>query len=365
MPAKPVRNGLYHSNRTKTFHYFVRIGGKVHAGDTGEKTRAKALKFLAKYRTRVAEETGGTQNSAVPTLDEALDRWARADAGTLTAKHIHERQACLRRHCKNILDIPLDKIDTAKVDHIRSTYLAGKWTGPNWKSDPKQHVPGGWNKLKKHLYGIVNWCVDREMLAARTFKAKSIKVQDPLRPTLWPEKAADFLKSLDSATKTQGKRTAARLMLQLGLRENEALNARWEGFDERQGTYRPGKTKNREVREIALPPGLLDYLRRHHPISDTGLILANGRKPYERGYTKDAVSRAGRAIGVVGLHPHSLRATFATAHWELGTPLSQIQAMLGHKTPGTTMGYIRQRSKDASEAQAKVAAAMGLDGTVI
>jgi len=47
-----------------------------------------------------------------------------------------------------------------------------------------------------------------------------------------------------------------------------------------------------------------------------------------------------------GLHPHSLRATFATAHWEAGTPLSQITAMLGHRDPNTTMIYINQRPRD-------------------
>lgn len=61
-----------------------------------------------------------------------------------------------------------------------------------------------------------------------------------------------------------------------------------------------------------------------------------------------------------GLHPHVLRATFATAHWEAGTPLSLITAMLGHEDPQTTMGYIRQRARDAKKAQTKVAESMGL-----
>jgi integrase len=148
-------------------------------------------------------------------------------------------------------------------------------------------------------------------------------------------------------------------MVQLGLREDEALNTLWEGFDERQGVYRLAKTKNRETREIALPPGLMDYLRARHGWATQGLLLGSG-EPHKAGYTSDTVAQAGRKMDIEGLHPHALRATFATAHWEAGTPLSQITAMLGHKDPKTTMIYIRQRPRDASAAQKKVAENMGL-----
>jgi integrase len=205
----------------------------------------------------------------------------------------------------------------------------------------------------------VNWCVERGLLAARPFKTRPIKVQKKVLPTLWPEDVAAFLAAVKGLGAGRDMHTAILLMLSLGLRENEALGATWEGFDGRLGVYAPPKTKNREVREIALPPGLLEHLLSVYGEERTGLVMEGAAGGHRGGFTAKTVARAGLALGIVGLHPHSLRATFATAHWEAGTPLGQIMAMLGHAQPQTTMIYVRQRPRDAAAAQAKVAAAMG------
>ena len=59
-----------------------------------------------------------------------------------------------------------------------------------------------------------------------------------------------------------------------------------------------------------------------------------------------------------------MRATFATTHFEAGTEISQIQQMMGHKHPSTTMGYIVMRPKGQAEAQDRVSKLMGLEGAV-
>jgi integrase len=199
----------------------------------------------------------------------------------------------------------------------------------------------------------------------RPFKGKPIKIQEKVSQIIWPEHVFKFLAIVDGLTESKDIKTAIRLMIQLGLRENEALNARWEDFNERQNIYRPAKTKNRETREIGLPPGLLEYLRKNYKHSKQGLIMPCKEKkdearPHRTGYTRVIIDWAGILMNIRGLHPHSLRATFATAHWEAGTPLSQITSMLGHKNPQTTMIYVQQRSRDTTEAQRKVAQNMGL-----
>jgi len=364
MPNASVRNGLYWSTRTRTYHYLVRIRGRNHQGDTGHALRGKAQLALARYRAEVAERPDRGAGPAVPTLAQALDMWSAAEARSLTAKHIADRARTVRRHCGEFLDMPLDRLDTAGMDRLRSGYLAGEWRGGGWRGGGRPRTPGGWNRVRRHIYALVNWCVDRELLAGRPFRSRPIKVQKKARPTLWPEAVPAFLGKVSSATGSRDVRTAIRLMVQLGLRENEALGARWECFDERNGVYCPPRTKSREAREIALPPGLLAHLRALHGEARSGLVLGGAAGEHGAGFTRAAVARAGKAVGIAGLHPHALRATFATAHWEAGTPMAQITAMLGHRSPNTTMGYIRQRPRGAAEAQSRVAAAMGFPGAV-
>jgi integrase len=55
------------------------------------------------------------------------------------------------------------------------------------------------------------------------------------------------------------------------------------------------------------------------------------------------VERRCRAVGVVGVGPHALRATFVTLALEGGAPLHLVQHAAGHADPRTTERYWRRR----------------------
>ena len=104
----------------------------------------------------------------------------------------------------------------------------------------------------------------------------------------------------------------------------------------------------------------MEYLHAHHarPIGG-GLIWGHDKKekngkllrnvPHAEKFSRGVIERASKAIGVVGMHPHRLRATFASTLYEMGTPLSQIRQLLGHKNEATTLGYIVMRPRDLGD----------------
>jgi integrase len=158
----------------------------------------------------------------------------------------------------------------------------------------------------------------------------------------------------------------------LGLREGEILQSDWGWIDWRTRSFIVGGVsqakdvtiKDRAIRVIPIPAWLLSHLN--------GLWLAAGKPssglvlPQEKGvkheaqFLKKPVARCGLLVGVPGLTPHCLRATWATGSYETGTPVSQIQQMMGHEDPSTTLKYIVTRPKDQAEAQERLARAMGL-----
>ncbi|MBS1729859.1 MAG: tyrosine-type recombinase/integrase [Bacteroidetes bacterium] len=190
----------------------------------------------------------------------------------------------------------------------------------------------------------------------------------------WPEQVQAFLREVDrGAFAWSGQvvererephvRLAIRLQIGLGLRETEALGFRWEWLDRRNRVYTPGATKNRKTRIIPVPEWLfleLEQLWETAKRPATGFaMLGEDHRPHRKGFTLRPVKASGAQLRIVNLHPHRLRATFATSHWEAGTALAQIQQMLGHKDPETTMRYIVMRPKETAAAQDKVAAMMG------
>jgi integrase len=291
--------------------------------------------------------------------------------GAVEDRHIANVRSALQLHLQDLLPLPLDQVTTERVETARTAYLNGKGRGHRpgqegeWELD---HTPGGANKLVQHLSSVLGWAVRRGTLAALPFRLPRLKPQPAPEPVLWPEKVQAFLAEADRGHKLlvhpfPHGATAMRLMLQLGLREDEALNARWEWLDRRRRVYTIGQAKDRALREVPVPASLMDHLDRvlgPTTAVPRGLILlAEDGAAHRAGFTAKPVARCAELAGVPGLHPHRLRASFATTHFEAGTPLSQIQQMMGHEDPETTMRYIVQRPKDQATAQENVARLMG------
>ena len=128
-----------------------------------------------------------------------------------------------------------------------------------------------------------------------------------------------------------------------GLRISEACRLRVEDIDGKRGLIHVRLGKGKKDRYVMLSPRLLEALRRYwvavKPAS--GWLFAGRKKGHlSASAVRQALNAAVKKAKLKKrVTPHTLRHSFATHLLELGTDSRIIQALLGHASLRTTMGY--------------------------
>lgn len=349
------RNGLFkqpngsYKLRKKINGHLYQIPLLVTDKDDARDVYDQVLKEIA-----LGLHGGGT----APTLAALIDGWCHLNRKRLS----HVRAARWAEGALGIklpsstplTKLPLPSITTERLDEWTSVYQ-------------EDHAPATINLVLRYLKMWLRWAMKRKScgLPGMPCEIKMQKVEKVARPVV---KIADqdlFLQGVD-CVKTWPKhsqladfqvRAAVRLMLGLGLREAEVDGARWEWLDALQLEYKVGKAKGMKPRTLGVPDWVLPYIVAL-PRTVSGLIFpGEDGKPHPHGWLRKALARGGRALGVVGtLGNHRLRASFATRHAAAGTPLSDLQAMMGHFSITTTRDYIEDDLDQQKTAQNNLAA---------
>ena len=271
--------------------------------------------------------------------------WLSIHASTASTAHRRSVEAFARLHAYDMGDVRVDRIRTDAVEEARNAHL-------------RNHCAATANHWLRILKLLCHWAVKRDIIDRVPWRVKMLKVQKKPKPILPAAKATAWLEAVDAAAGARkGIGTAVRLMLALGLRESEALTARWEWYDEERSTYTPGITKGREAEPVTVPPWLKDHLApSKRPM---GLIVRGPKGPYYAGCTRGVMKKANAACGTPGVSPHRLRGTFATLLSREGVSVPDIQKALRHKDPVTTMGYLELDAGRVAKAQEEIARKMG------
>lgn len=341
---------LYQGPEGEVYYYKVRLGKEIVEGSTGCSGFYEAVAWLEDMKTRERKlaELRKTSPGEAPTLFKIYEDWVKELTPTASVAHMKSVKSYWTRHIQPHLgSLPVDKLTTADVEKCRATYLENGGT------------PGGANSLIVALNTWIGWCIRHGIILAKPYSVKKLRVQKQPRATLPAALTAKFLQVVDSAENPHA-RAAVRMMVGLGLREDEVLTARWEWLDIHRRTYIAGKTKGREAVSLDVPDWLMAYLKRLRPKKAEGLMFpAVDGEPHRAGYTRKIVAKASKALKIK-LTPHRLRASFATLHADLGTAPTEVQRMLRHKNITTTMRYIETGRESMREAQRKLAEAQGL-----
>ena len=138
---------------------------------------------------------------------------------------------------------------------------------------------------------------------------------------------------------------AIKLMYSSGLRVSELvhLNVKDLEFDKNFGWVRKGKGNKDRLFIIAksINKELQDYISENNLDQDSWLFKGNKGYHLSQKSIYMIVKRAAKKARISKkVHPHTLRHSFSTHLIENGYDVSSVQALLGHKSPETTMVYL-------------------------
>ncbi|HEY4277681.1 MAG TPA: tyrosine-type recombinase/integrase [Conexibacter sp.] len=139
------------------------------------------------------------------------------------------------------------------------------------------------------------------------------------------------------------------LLLHLGLRVSEAVNADVEDLGEEQGhavLRIKGKGEKEKRTPVPLNPALQAAIAavRAEGREQGPLLSTSTGARLTRQHAGKIVKRLGEQIGLPSLHPHALRHTFVTLSLNEGASLRDVQDAARHADPHTTRRYDRDRN---------------------
>lgn len=195
----------------------------------------------------------------------------------------------------------------------------------------------------RSLMSIFNFAKERELLQKHPFTMKQI-IPLPKKPPIFISNE-DFKKML-AVVDNDVIHDIILTAVYTGLRLGELLSLRVTDVDFEKKMLFIGMdkftTKDKEGRCVPLHDSILNVIAKR-TLNNSGLIFAkrNGHSYtpiYVSHKFKTYVRKAGLPIEV---HFHSLRATFASWLAQADVPIFNIQTLLGHSSPTTTLKYAR------------------------
>jgi site-specific recombinase XerD len=169
-----------------------------------------------------------------------------------------------------------------------------------------------------------------------------------------PEKLPEFL-TKDEVKALIGKigNWKHRLMIEVlyggGLRVSELLNLKVEHLliENGYGFIRQGKGRKDRIFVLSkiTQDKIKSLIEMEKISSENYLFLTNRHEHYSVRSVQEIVRKATLLAGIKKeVHPHTLRHSFATHLIQNGASLNEVQTLLGHKSPETSMIYVHMAS---------------------
>lgn len=318
--------------------------GQLLTGSTKCSNFNDARVWLAAFRSRLARAEVGDLDA--PTVTRAFENWLSQKKGFCSEANLSRAKRAMELHVIPIIGtMKADRVRSSDVARVVQTYLEGK--GPYGRA----RAVDGANVVISYLRAVFAYLVEDGYLAKIPFKVKKLRTQVKPRTTLPIDLIEPFLEHIDQRAHLHI-RVAVRLMLWMGLRETESLGIRWEWMRGKTKMAH-GATKGKEEAKLDIPDDLQELLA-NLPKDSVWVLPGKDDAPHSQQFTRAAIKRAGIAVGVPGLTPHRLRATYATLLSQTGASVYEVQKLLRHKQLSTTLHYVQTDEKSLAEANQRL-----------
>ena len=294
-----------------------------------------------------ARKSYAASHAAVGPFEEVLAEYLSylLAERALSAQTVANYELDLRDYLSFIVERGVSGLAAIKREDV-AAYLDDLASRPYEASSRERHVAA--------IRGFHKFCVREGLCEADP--ASSVPL--PKRPRRLPESRsiAEIAALLDQEFPATPAGMRDKCMLEMlygcGLRVSELVGLDFASLLLDDGLVRVrGKGgKDRLVPLAGQARAALDEYLQHgrphlHTKSDPAaqdaaaiFLNARGARLTRRG-VNDVVAKYGRAVGLEGLHPHTLRHSFATHMLEGGADLRALQEMLGHSDIATTEIY--------------------------
>ena len=161
--------------------------------------------------------------------------------------------------------------------------------------------------------------------------------------------AKEEVKRLFDAVKNPKHKLMVQLMYSAGLRVSELLNVRLKDLDLNKNYGWVRKGKGNKDRLFIIADSIKDKIKQlieQERLSNEDFLFSNNRKMQYSARTVQQIIKSAAKKAKIDreIHPHTLRHSFATHLIENGYSVSEVQALLGHKSPETTFIYVHTAS---------------------
>jgi integrase len=200
--------------------------------------------------------------------------------------------------------------------------------------------------VRTFFYFLINERgMDLENPCEKYKKLKDANQKSKRRPPTYSQEELDAL----FAACDEFERAVFGTLLLTGLRKSELYFLTWKDVDFRTGVLSvtgEGKVgfspKDYEIREIPMPPDVIEILRRHPRTARWVFPNRNGRRLT---HLLRRLKTSAKRAGVQNATLHKFRHTYCTRLLETGTDIVTVKNLMGHSDIKTTMRYLNPRDE--------------------